>query len=142
MNNEFDVGRKISIISNKIRRLFDSSFADSGITGTQATILHFIYMNNEYHDVFQRDIEAEFDIRRSSVTSVLNGLERNGLIRREPVKEDARLKKLVLTDEAVQLSAHVKEVLYTINCLISSQFNHEDIVCLDAMLTKIAKTLP
>lgn len=142
MSNEIDIGRKISVISNKIRHLFDASFAGSGITGTQASILHFIYMNSEYREVFQRDIEAEFDIRRSSVTSVLNGLERNGLIRREPVKEDARLKKLVLTDKAVEMSAHVKEVLYNINSLMINQFSHEDIVCLDTMLTRIADKLP
>lgn len=142
MSNTIDIGRKISVISNKIRHLFDASFAGSGITGTQASILYFIYTNSEYRDVFQRDIEAEFDIRRSSVTSVLNGMERNGFINREPVKEDARLKKLVLTDKAVEMSTHVNEVLHNINSLMFNQFNHDEIAYLDTMLTKIAKKLP
>jgi DNA-binding MarR family transcriptional regulator len=142
MSNTIDIGRKISVISNKIRHLFDASFANSGITGTQASILHFIYLNSEYGDVFQRDIEAAFDIRRSSVTSVLNGLERNGFIKREPVKEDARLKKLVLTGKAVEMSAHVKEVLENINFLMVHQFNQEELACLDTMLKRIAEKLP
>lgn len=76
------------------------------------------------------------------MTSVLNGLERNGFIKREPVKEDARLKKLVLTGKAVEMSAHVGEVLDHINFLIINQFNPEEIACLDTMLKKIAEKLP
>lgn len=142
MSNTIDIGRKISVISNKIRHLFDASFANSGITGTQASILHFICLTSKNHDVFQRDIETAFDIRRSSVTSVLNGLERNGFVKREPVKEDARLKKLVLTSKAVKISTYVNEVLENINFLMVHQFNREEIASLDTMLKKIAEKLP
>lgn len=141
MSNTIDIGREISVISNKIRHLFDASFANSGITGTQASILHFIHLSGETRDVFQRDIEMEFGIRRSSVTSVLNGLERKKFIKREPVKKDARLNKLVLTDKAEAMSAYVKEVLYNIDLLMISQFNQDELACLDIMLKKIDEKL-
>lgn len=142
MNKDIDIGRDINVISNKIRHIFDASFAGSGITGTQASILHFIYTNGKYHDVFPRDIEAEYYIRRSSVTSLLNGLERNGFIRRENVKEDARLKKLVLTNKAAEILEHVNEVISRIDSTMLRQINQQDIALLDALLIKIADNLP
>lgn len=142
MCKDIDIGRRIAVISTKIRHLVDDRFANSGITGTQASILHFIYMNGKFRDVFQRDIEAEFYIRRSSVTSVLHGLERNGFIRRENVKEDARLKKLVLTDKAIKMVEYVKEELAKINSIMIKQMNPQDVVRLDALLAQIADNMP
>ena len=54
-------------------------------------------------DVYQRDIEGEFKIRRSTATGILNLMEKNGLIERKLVSCDARLKKLVLTQKAIDM---------------------------------------
>lgn len=50
--------------------------------------------------IFQKDIEREFKIKGSSVTSVLNNLEKNGYILRKSVERDKRLKQIVLTEKA------------------------------------------
>lgn len=142
MCNDFDIGRRISVISNKIRHIVDASFANSGITGTQASILHFIYMNGKHHDVFQRDIEAEFSIRRSSVTSVLHGLERNGFIQRETVEEDARLRKIVLKDKAIAMITKIREEYSNINDIMLKQLKLKDIARLDALLAQIEDNMP
>lgn len=142
MSQNIDIAKEISVISNKIRHLLDASCAGIGITGTQASILHFIYKNGKNNDVFQRDIETEFNIRRSSVTSVLHGLEQNGFIRRESVKEDARLNKLVLTDKAIEISEHIKGIRNGINDTLLKQLENEDIAYLDSLLTKMGENLP
>ena len=51
--------------------------------------------------VFQRDIEREFSITRSTVTNILQLMERKGYIERRSVPQDARLKQLVLTEEGI-----------------------------------------
>ena len=56
-------------------------------------------------DIYQKDVEKEFQIRRSTATGTLQILEKNGFIRREPVKQDARLKKLVPTDKAKEYAS-------------------------------------
>ena len=35
--------------------------------------------------MFQRDVEAEFNIRRSTATGILQLMEKNGFLLREPV---------------------------------------------------------
>ncbi|MDO7205446.1 helix-turn-helix domain-containing protein [Paraclostridium bifermentans] len=44
-------------------------------------------------DVFQKDLESVFDLKRSSISLMLNNMEKSGLIERMLVKEDGRLKK-------------------------------------------------
>lgn len=52
---------------------------------------------------FKKDIEKEFQIRRSTATGILNVMEKNGLIQRVPCKEDARQKKIVVTEKGKEL---------------------------------------
>ena len=84
-----------------------------GLTAIQCIVLDYLYENGA-RDVFQRDLEVEFQIRRSTVTGILQGMERRGLISRQPVEQDARLKKLVLTEAGLRIHAkaeqHMREV--------------------------------
>ncbi len=54
-------------------------------------------------DVFQRDLETEFEVRRSTMTGILQTMEKNGWILRVSVNYDARLKKLLMTEKAKQI---------------------------------------
>ena len=53
-------------------------------------------------DLRQKDFEQQFNIRRSTASNILALIEKNGLIQRESVPYDARLKKIVLTDKAIE----------------------------------------
>lgn len=76
-------------------------------TGMHGYLLRYLYENQE-QDVFQRDIEKAFSISRSSVTVTLQLMEKNGLIRRESVAQDARLKRIVLTQKARDLHRQIE----------------------------------
>lgn len=99
------VGRCISKLSNQIRRRLDSCSAKSGVSGSQGRVLHFVLAQPE--DVFQRDIEQEFNMRPPSATELLKMMEKNGLIRRESTAQDARLKKIIVTEKAAALVGQV-----------------------------------
>ena len=71
-------------------------------TGVQGWIIGYLYQNRD-KEVFQRDIQEQFSIRRSTVTGILPLMEKNGLITRSSVERDARLKKLELTPRAIEL---------------------------------------
>ena len=53
--------------------------------------------------MFQKDIEKQFGVRRSTMTAILQSMEKNGLIRRERVGSDGRLKRLALTEKALAI---------------------------------------
>jgi len=70
------------------------------VTVMHGWILAYIYENQE-RDIYQKDIETKFGINRSTVTNIVKLMEKKGLIRRESVPRDARLKKLVLTEKGI-----------------------------------------
>ena len=93
------VGWEIGRLANTFHRTLHNCHADSfpeGITGTNIRIIRFLAAHPE-RDVFQKDIEEEFSVRRSTVSKVLALMEDKGLIERKSVASDARLKRLVLT---------------------------------------------
>lgn len=111
-----------------IKRYFDNSctkqYADS-VTGMHGWVIRYLYDNRE-RDIFQRDIEEKFNIRRSSVSAMVDIMEQSGLIVRAPVLSDARLKKLTLTDKAIELHNRLEEDLkMRENMLISGIDNDE-----------------
>ena len=95
------VGGEIHRVSHLFKRMLDDGMPPE-MTGVQGHIIGFLCFNAQ-HEVFQRDIEAEFGIRRSTATGILQLMEKNGFLCREPVEYDARLKKLVLTPKALAL---------------------------------------
>ena len=99
MKGERHVGGEIRMLSNLIKRCMDDGMPPE-TTGMQGWIIGFLH-RNEDRDMFQRDVEAEFNIRRSTATGILQLMEKNGFLLREPVAYDARLKKLVLTPKAL-----------------------------------------
>lgn len=99
------LGFVIKDLSNLIKRQMDHNVfneVDEHMSGVQGWIISFIHDEGKKRDIYQRDIEQEFNIRRSSVTGLLQTLEKNGMIRREAVESDARLKKITLTPKAVE----------------------------------------
>lgn len=91
--------RYISKLSNKIRRKLDSLSSKGNFSGAQGKVLHFILAQSS--DMFQKDIEDEFSLRPSSATELLKQMEKGGLIRREPVDYDGRLKRITVTEKAL-----------------------------------------
>lgn len=76
----------------------ESESVQQDLTGGQGVILGYI-RHSKKTDVYQKDIEQKFNIRRSTATVALQKLEQAGLICRVAVKSDARLKKIELTPE-------------------------------------------
>lgn len=101
--------RYVSKLSNKLRRKLDMLSSRKEFSGSQGRTLHFLLAQTE--DIFQKDIEEEYSIRPSTATELLKQMEKNGLIVREPVAYDNRLKKIVLTDKALLYKQQVVEDL-------------------------------
>lgn len=101
---------RIRTLDHLIQRNFVSHVKTTGldeVTVMHGWILSYLYLHRN-RDIFQRDIEAEFSIGRSTVTNILQRMEGKGLICRQSVGSDARLKKLILTPAGIE--AHLTMV--------------------------------
>ncbi|MGN0802176.1 MAG: MarR family winged helix-turn-helix transcriptional regulator [Candidatus Faecivicinus sp.] len=105
MNNRHAALLDIMCLANCLSRelgALNAERSSAGISRVNAQILEYL-VSHEECDVFQKDIEEEFSIRRSTVSKVVRLMEMKGLIQREAVAQDARLKRLMLTDRAREI---------------------------------------
>ena len=106
MASSRNIGVALMQFNRAFRRYADRIAADSPsmpITGVQGMVIRHLYLCGKCgRDVFQRDIEREFEIGRSTVSEILRTMEAGGMIHRVPVPYDARLKKLVLSEQMQQ----------------------------------------
>jgi DNA-binding MarR family transcriptional regulator len=144
MKKKKAIGFEIKTVSNLIKRKIDEIVAiNSGheITGMQGWIIAYLYENTKHQDIFQRDLEKEFRIRRSTATGILQLLEKKQYIMRIPVDHDARLKKLVLTDKARESHERIDSQIEEFDNRLESGLSKEEVEILFEILGKIRKTL-
>lgn len=93
------IGMEIRVLSKYMGRYLDDIHGiDCMLSGPQGLILIYLCENDE--EVYQKDIEKYFNIRSSTATGLLNSLEKNGYITKEPVENDKRMKKIKATEHA------------------------------------------
>lgn len=105
----------------------------------QMRTLTFIY--DQKVDVFQRDIEKELHIRRSTATEILKRLERDGYITRCPVASDARLKKIILTDLSLSLISKMRSHIDRTEAKLRQDISKEDLAVFFTVMDQIQKNL-
>lgn len=137
------IGIEIRILANLIGRcLNEVGFNDehSSLTGPQGLVLGYLY-DHQDHDIFQKDIEATFNVRRSSATGLLQCLEANGFIERVNVDYDARLKKIVLTKKAHEFREGLEEHIQKMEAILVKDLEPQEIEDLIRIMNKIKNNL-
>lgn len=76
-----------------------------GLSNQQARILMYLSKHNirGQHNVKRKDLEDYLNLKGSSVTSLMNGLEKNGFLERVPSEKDGRRKLLSLTEKSKEI---------------------------------------
>ncbi|MCD8377814.1 MAG: MarR family transcriptional regulator, partial [Candidatus Gastranaerophilales bacterium] len=92
-------------IAHLMSNMQDRCLAGYGLSNQQARILIFLSKHNAkgQKSVKRRDLEKFLNLKGSSVTSLLQGLERNGFIERADSEYDRRRKILTLTDKSKEI---------------------------------------
>lgn len=93
------------MLNNAVRRYIDryaeGKKALDNLTCSNGWIIGYVCeMKERGNDVYQRDLENNFGITRSTTSKVLGLMEKKGLVERVSVSHDARLKKIVPTDRS------------------------------------------
>lgn len=107
------IGHEIKAIDHLMQRKMFMIASKSGldkVTVMHGWIIGYLIMNKD-RDIYQKDIESEFAISRSTVTNILKLMEKKGYITRASVASDARLKKIALTDKGIQTAVMLKKAV-------------------------------
>ena len=71
------------------------------LTQLQAGIMGYLFRHQE-QPIYQKNIEEEFQVSRATATNTLQVMEKNGLITRSCMDKDARLKRIRMTQAALE----------------------------------------
>lgn len=107
------IGKEVKQLANLITRYIENTtnFQQANrATGTNTWIIAYLARHAD-EDIFQKDLEREFSVTRSTASKVIRLMEQKGLIERQSVPYDARLKKLILTTKAIELHRSIVDEL-------------------------------
>lgn len=128
LNNDFECG---------INTFFDRK---SLPTPTQMQIMHYI-LDHDGEDVYQRDLEKVLNLRRATVSGVLQTMEKNNLIERVVDSEDTRTKKIILNDKAKSFFLENKDKLKKLEKIALQDISKDDLKVFENVLEKMKENL-
>ncbi len=136
------VGFEIRTLSNLIHRRINQMVAEEEetLTASQAWVLKFLVRQGE-NQVVQRDIEAEFSIRRSTASHMLTLMENNGYIKRVSVPQDARLKRIVLTEKGCQAHERMTDRLERFESMMREKITDQELEVFLGILTRFEENI-
>ncbi|MGE4213954.1 MAG: MarR family winged helix-turn-helix transcriptional regulator [Anaerotignaceae bacterium] len=140
-NHNILYGAYMNRITHLMHLMMDTALEHQNVTHQQGRILCYINDKSKVRDVFQNELEEIFQIRRSSITSLLSNLEKKGLILRQGCAEDKRIKKLIITPAAKKNIAEIKQALSTIENRLVEGMSAEEKVLFANLLHRGLKNL-
>ena len=94
----FDIESCVCFINNKTSKkmanIFNERLIPLGVTRVQWIAMYYLL---KHGDLSQKELGEKMDIKESTVARLLDRMEEEGLIIRTQVKEDRRVKYIVLT---------------------------------------------
>lgn len=135
----FEIRRLDHMISKEIEARVKEEGIDE-ITLMNGWIMRYLYENRK-KDIFQKDIEKFFSIGRSTVTNIIQILEKKGYVRRESVEHDARLKKVILTEQGIESHEKIEAIIGCLNHRMIRGIEEEDLKVFQRVADQIRKNV-
>lgn len=135
------IGSELHSIGNLLKRISENScicnyHRKTELTEMQTRVIVFLYLNR-HRDIFQKDIEKEFSVRRATVSVLLRTMELKQLITRESVSSDARLKKVMLTAKAENIAQIAQQEVSRFEEMLQEGVSAEDMAAFYRVTEKV-----
>lgn len=134
-------GYLISRIKQMGTRLFDRMLAEADIdafNGAQGRILYVLWQQD---GITISQLSAQTSLANTTLTSMLDRMELNGLIRREPSPRDRRALLIRLTEKARSLQGDYDRISQQMNQRYYLGFSEEEVRQLEGYLQRILDNL-
>lgn len=127
-----DTGRLLKMAARQLTIHFDQFARQYDLTGTQMSIID--HLGRIPGEILQRDLEKEFNIRRSTATLILQRMEKKQLIKRQTAQTDARQKSVQLTVKGQQLVQQISHYMQQQQAQLQQHFTKEEIAIFEKVL--------
>lgn len=98
------IRRNLHQLGDQLTQLANARLHPHNLTSQQALLLRFVCAEQRQgRAICQRDLEAQFKLKGSSITSLVKELERKGFVSRRPDPADERRKLVTALPKALAL---------------------------------------
>ena len=95
-------------------------------TPTQMQIMDYLLESNK-KEFFQKDLENILELRRATVSGVLQTMEKNNLIERVTNVDDTRTKKIIINKKAREIFSRNEKKMKELEILITKGVSEEEL---------------
>ena len=137
------IGLEIRKLNHEMNRSLEMQVKAEGIdevTLMHGWIMRYLYENRE-KEIYQKDIEKHFSIGRSTVTNIIQLMEKKGFIERQAVQSDARLKKVLLTEKGEKTHETIEALIIQLNQNMMEGIEPEELQTFLQVLSKIRQNI-
>ena len=138
------IGYRIKTLSNLMKKNMDKHLGPQHDRATmmQTWIIGFVQLrDSKGEDTFQKDIEEEFSINRSTTSEMLSLMNKRGLIERVPVDYDGRLKKIVLTQKSLEIHEWINQTMMNVHEKLTDGLSPQEIELFMSIADKMIHNL-
>ncbi len=129
---------ELSVASRKLRTLFDAAVRARGLTLSRARLLLHLARNP---DLTQSELAGLMELEPPTLVRLLDGLEKQGLIRRCAVAGDRRAKHIALTEKAQPQVAALEELSASLEALLLAEIPPEAVATTRSVLTRFTQAI-
>ena len=129
------------------RHALEAQLQNQGVTAAQFDVLKLLLLPGQNpplprDGLDQRAIQANLGITSATLTRLLAGMERRGLVSRSPHPQDSRGKRVHATAKSRQLFARLmKEGEAEFNARVFRGFSDKEVLTLTRLLERVAENL-
>nr|WP_236336856.1 MarR family transcriptional regulator [Paenibacillus auburnensis] len=124
----------------KIRGMANTRLSELGLNTQQGQMMGYIFENQD-KGVIQKDLADHFNRTGASITSMLQGLEKKGYIKREIPKENERQKRIYLLQKGADLVEEFDEIFMEVENSITRGLTEEESETFMKLLIKVKTTM-
>jgi DNA-binding MarR family transcriptional regulator len=91
-----EIEQHLTAIRHEIRRPVEAEFAKGGLTGPQRSVMQVLVKSDGRS---LRDLTAQVGLAHSTVSGIVDRLEKRGLVKRRPNPSDRRHTRIMVSEE-------------------------------------------
>ena len=110
------------------------------LTTVQIRIMRYLFMNND-KEIYQKDIEKNFVVRRSTASGILSTMEKNGMIKRVDSDFDLRVKRIILTDKYIDRIELLERMIDVFQGELLEEINDNELNTFFSVIDKMKNNL-
>lgn len=121
-----------------MKNIHDKRFQEYGITLSQASLLHQLWHKD---GLTQTEMQENLKLRGASVSGLVDALLKKGLVVRKQDEEDARYKRLYLTEKGREIEDKTIVLMMELDEEITEGFSEEEKAMLICWMRKLYSNL-